>query len=80
MAKRKKSYPKKYVHAKGRTVRKKVAFEYGSRYKHYSKERQGRIRGAIVWKIRKARARRHRWNNGILQGTEDKGTERLDCL
>jgi hypothetical protein len=56
----KKHYPKKYARAKGRTVRSKVAYEYGSRYKHYSKERQGRIRGAIVWKIRRAHARRGR--------------------
>jgi hypothetical protein len=56
----KKHYPKKYVKAKGRSVRKKVNYEYSKRYKHYSAARIGRIRGAIVWKIRKERMRHHR--------------------
>ena len=43
---------------KGSAVARKVS-KWASK-KHYSKKRAGRIKGAVVWKIRAERAMKHR--------------------
>lgn len=48
---------RKIKKVKGSAVAKKVS-KWASK-KHYSKKRAGRIKGAVVWKIRAERARKH---------------------
>ncbi len=48
---------RKIKKVKGSAVARKVS-KWASK-KHYSKKRAGRIKGAVVWKIRAERARKH---------------------
>jgi hypothetical protein len=49
---------KKIKKVKGKSVAKKV-YSW-ARKKHYSEKRAAKIKGAVVWKIRKNRAMKHR--------------------
>ena len=48
---------RKIKKVKGSAVARKVS-KWASK-NHYSKKRAGRIKGAVVWKIRAERARKH---------------------